>query len=54
MPLPTSGVVVGPERYDDEGTFLGVNDVTLSLEHLRTLITWRNRREVEAWVKAAK
>jgi hypothetical protein len=50
-PFAGNGVLVGPERYDDEGEFLGNSDPTLTVEQLASLVTYVTREQADAWGK---
>jgi hypothetical protein len=52
QPLAGNGIVVGAERYDGEGEYLGTNDPTITPEALRATVEFRSRDQVEAWAKA--
>jgi hypothetical protein len=51
QPLAGNGVVVGPERYGDDGEYLGTDDVTLDLACLREAVTFLTRDQADAWAK---
>lgn len=52
-PLGGFGVLVGRELIDpDNGDFLGVANVSTTIEELATRITWCTKDEVEAWARA--
>ena len=52
QPFAGHGIVVGAERYDSEGEYLGTNDPTITPEALRATVEFRSRDQVEAWAKA--
>jgi len=51
-PLCGNGVLVGKELVDDEGEWIGMADVTLSIQLVTKLITWMSREQFDAWGKA--
>jgi uncharacterized protein DUF3846 len=52
QPLAGNGVVVGKERYDGEGEYLGTEDPAITVAELRELVEFRDRAQVDAWAKA--
>jgi hypothetical protein len=50
-PLAGDGVLVGPERMDAEGEYLGTDDPVMTLETLRGMVTFLTRDQAIAWSK---
>jgi hypothetical protein len=51
QPFAGHGIVVGAERYDGEGEYLGTNDPTITAAALRATVEFRSRDQVDAWAK---
>ena len=52
-PLAGNGVIVGPERYDGNGDYLGTEDVApWLLPAVRTVVEFLTREQIDAWAKA--
>lgn len=52
-PFAGNGVIVGPERYDDNGDYQGTEDVPpLWLPYVRRAVEFLPRARVDAWAKA--
>lgn len=52
QPLAGNGVVVGPERYDDEGEYVATDPPTFPIDEVRRRVSFRTRDQVDAWGKA--
>jgi hypothetical protein len=52
MPLCGSGVLVGRERHDEEGEFLGNDAPAMTLEQVQAAVTFLTREQATAWGKA--
>lgn len=51
QPLPGNGVVVGPERYDDDGEYLGTDEPRISPGALKAEVRFLSREQADAWAK---
>lgn len=52
-PYAGNGVIVGPERYDDEGEYVGSDDVPLYWLHaVCDAVEFLDRAYIDSWVKA--
>ena len=52
QPLAGNGVVVGKERYDHDGEYLGTDDPAITVEQLTAQVRFRSRAQADAWGKA--
>jgi hypothetical protein len=50
-PLAGNGVMVGAERLDRNGDWIGNRDPSLSVEQVRRAVTFLDRAYVDAWAK---
>jgi len=51
QPFAGNGIVVGAERYDDKGDYIGTNAPTMTAKDLFKLVTWLTRDQVDSWAK---
>jgi Domain of unknown function (DUF3846) len=52
QPMAGNGVMVGPDRYDAHGEYLGNDAPTLTLAQVAALVRFMTRAQVDAWAKA--
>jgi hypothetical protein len=52
QPLAGNGVVVGPERTDDEGEYLTTDDPTMTAEEIAAVVQFMDRAQADSWGKA--
>ena len=52
QPFAGNGIVVGRERTNRQGDYLGTDDPKLTIEALRGMVTWMTRDQVDSWAKA--
>lgn len=52
-PFAGNGVIVGPERYDATGDYIGTESLPLScLPRVRRIVSFLSRAQADAWAKA--
>jgi hypothetical protein len=51
QPMPGNGIVVGRERYDSMGDYLGTDNPQITVEALRGIVRFLSRAQVDAWAK---
>ena len=52
QPLPGNGVVVGADRHDEKGDYLGTEDPQIAVEQLQAEVTFLSRAQADSWAKA--
>lgn len=50
-PFAGNGIVVGAERYDGEGNYLGTDPPTITIEQVRRAVQFITRKQADAWAK---
>jgi len=51
-PFAGNGVLVGPEKYNDEGDYIGTEDVAFTAAQIARVVTFVSRAQADAWAKA--
>lgn len=51
QPFAGHGIVVGPERLDEDGEYLGTDAPIITLAALQATVEFRSRDQIDAWAK---